>query len=287
MGRKFGDRKDGRLIRELDSLHFVTGVIYPNRCDNEAFISETIDLTNLNDFLKKKNAGNPDYKYNLFQCILTALVRTITLREKLNRFIANDNFYQRNEVSASFVVKKQFADNGGEALAFLHTKGDNNLDSIHEYIRKQVMECRSDKVDSSTNAMDIFNKMPRWFSKFVIHIMMFVERHGWIPRSIVATDPYYSSVVLSNLGSIGMKSGYHHLTNWGTCSMICLIGQMKDRPFYDENGNVTMRPSVDLGITLDERLADGYYYSKSVKLLKKLLENPELLDEPLNKEVEI
>lgn len=287
MGRKFGDRKDGRLIRELDSLHFVTGVIYPNRCDNEAFISETIDLTNLNEFLKKKNAGNPDYKYNLFQCILTALVRTITLREKLNRFIANDNFYQRNEVSASFVVKKQFADNGGEALAFLHTKGDNNLDSIHEYIRKQVMECRSDKVDSSTNAMDIFNKMPRWFSKFVIHIMMFVERHGWIPRSIVATDPYYSSVVLSNLGSIGMKSGYHHLTNWGTCSMICLIGQMKDRPFYDENGNVTMRPSVDLGITLDERLADGYYYSKSVKLLKKLLENPELLDEPLNKEVEI
>ncbi len=287
MGRKFGDRKDGRLIRELDSLHFVTGVIYPNRCDNEAFISETIDLTNLNEFLKKKNAGNPDYKYNLFQCILTALVRTITLREKLNRFIANDNFYQRNEVSASFVVKKQFADNGGEALAFLHTKGDNNLDSIHEYIRKQVMECRSDKVDSSTNAMDIFNKMPRWFSKFVIHIMMFVERHGWIPRSIVATDPYYSSVVLSNLGSIGMKSGYHHLTNWGTCSMICLIGQMKDRPFYDEKGNVTMRPSVDLGITLDERLADGYYYSKSVKLLKKLLENPELLDEPLNKEVEI
>ncbi len=287
MGRKFGDRKDGRLIRELDSLHFVTGVIYPNRCDNEAFISETIDLTNLNEFLKKKNADNPDYKYNLFQCILTALVRTITLREKLNRFIANDNFYQRNEVSASFVVKKQFADNGAEALAFLHTKPDNNLDSIHEYIRKQVMECRSDKVDSSTNAMDIFNKMPRWFSKFVIHVMMWVERHGWIPQSLVATDPYYSSVVLSNLGSIGMKSGYHHLTNWGTCSMICLIGQMKDRPFYDENGIVTMKPSVDIGITLDERVADGYYYSKSVKLLKKLLENPELLDEPLNKEVEI
>ena len=51
----FGDRKDGRLLRELDSLHFVTGVIYPNRCDNEAFISETIDLTNINEYLKKKN----------------------------------------------------------------------------------------------------------------------------------------------------------------------------------------------------------------------------------------
>lgn len=286
MKRRFGDRKDGKLIRELDSLHFITGIIYPNRCDNETFISETIDLTNLNAFLEKKNADNPEYKYNLFQCILTAVVRTITLREKMNRFIVNGNFYQRNDVSASFVVKKQFADNGGEALAFLHTRPDNTLDSIHEYIRKQVTECRSDKADASTNAMDIFNKLPRCLSKFIVHVVMFLDKHGWVPNSLIATDPYYSSVVLSNLGSIGLKSGYHHLTNWGTCSMICLIGQKKDRPFFDENGNVTMKSSVDLGITIDERLADGFYYSKSVKLMKKLLENPELLEEPLTKEVD-
>ena len=43
--RRRGDRRDGRLLRELDSLHFITGIIYPNRCDNEAYISERIDLT--------------------------------------------------------------------------------------------------------------------------------------------------------------------------------------------------------------------------------------------------
>ena len=37
--KRRGDRKDGRLLRELDSLHFITGIIYPNRCDNEAYIS--------------------------------------------------------------------------------------------------------------------------------------------------------------------------------------------------------------------------------------------------------
>jgi pyruvate/2-oxoglutarate dehydrogenase complex dihydrolipoamide acyltransferase (E2) component len=47
-----------------------------------------------------------------------------------------------------------------------------------------------------------------------------------------------------------------------------------------------MKPTVDLGITLDERLADGYYYSKTVRLLKHLLENPELLELPLNEETE-
>ena len=49
--------------------------------------------------------------------IVAALVKTITLRPKMNRFIANKNFYQRNGVSASFVVKKQFADEAAEAAA--------------------------------------------------------------------------------------------------------------------------------------------------------------------------
>ncbi|MBQ3276926.1 MAG: 2-oxo acid dehydrogenase subunit E2 [Oscillospiraceae bacterium] len=281
-----GDRPDGVLLRDLDSLHFITGIIYPNRCDNEAYISERIDLTNINAYLEKKNAGDPEYKYNLFQLIVTALVKAITLRPKMNRFIVNSNFYQRKEVSASFVVKKRFADSGAEALAFLHTKETDTLDTVHEYIRRQVTECRSEKVDSSTGAMDILNKLPRWLSKAAVRFIMWLDRHGRVPKDMIATDPYYSSVVISNLGSIKMKSGYHHLTNWGTCSIICLIGEIKKRPFFNEDGTYEMRPSVDLGLTIDERIADGYYYSKTMRLIRKLLENPELLELPLSEEVE-
>ncbi len=281
-----GDRRDGVLLRELDSLHFITGIIYPNRCDNEAFISERIDLTNAYAYLERKNAGDPVYKYNVFQLIVTAIVKVLTLRPKMNRFIVNSNFYQRNEVSASFVVKKIFSDKGAEALAFLHTEPTDTIDSIHEKIYAQVSSCRSEKVDSSTENMDILNKLPRWLGKAAVRFIMFLDRHGWVPKDMIATDPYYSSCVLSNLGSIKLKSGYHHLTNWGTCSMICLIGEIRKTPVFDDEGGVTMRPTVDLGLTIDERLADGYYYSKSMRLLRRLLENPELLDKPLNEEVE-
>lgn len=284
--RRLGDRWDGRLIRNLDSLHFVTGIIYPNRCDNEAYISETIDLTNINAFLESKNYEGIKYKYNLFQLIVTAFVKTLTIRDKMNRFIVNGNFYQRNEVSASFVVKKEFDDQGAEALAFLHMKDDDNLDSVHNYIEQQVMSCRSDKVDSSTDTMDVFNKIPRGLSKAIMRFVMRLDKHGLVPKSFVETDPYYSSVVFSNLGSIKMKSGYHHLTNWGTCSMIVLIGEVKKRPIFDDDGNFEMRPTVKLGITIDERLADGYYYSKTMRLIRKLLENPELLEKPLNEKTE-
>lgn len=285
-GRQFGDRRDGKLIRDLDSLHYITGIIYPNRCDNEAFISETIDLTAINEYLKKKNYEGIEYKYNLFQIINAGIIKMLTLRPKMNRFIVNDNFYQRNEVSTAFVVKKLFADNGAEALAFVHATDDDTIDTIHQKIYEQVSFCRSDKVDSSTDAMDVLNKIPRFISKTAVHAMMWLDKHGWVPSGLIETDPYYSSCVISNLGSVKMKSGYHHLTNWGSCSMITLIGEIKDRPFIDENGEYEMRSSVDIGITIDERMADGYYYAKSIHLFRKLMEQPELLERPMSEPIE-
>lgn len=286
MKKRFGDRKDGVKLRDIHAMHFVMPLMYPNRCDNEAFISERIDLTNINAYLEKKNAGNPEYAYNLFQIMVTAMLKTITLRTKMNRFIANKTMYLRNEVSAAFTVKKIFTDNGAEALAQVHTTGTETIDDIHDEIFRQVSLCRSDKVDAGTESLNAVASIPGFLARFVGFVARFLDRHGWMPQSVIAGDPYYSSVVLTNLGSIKLHAGYHHLTNWGTTSVFCAIGEMKKRPFFDDEGNVTMRPSVDIGLTIDERIADGYYYSRTVALLKKLLENPELLEKPLNEEVE-
>lgn len=286
MSKKWGDRRDGKRLRNIHAMHVIMPLMYPNRCDNEAFISERIDLTNIMAYLEEKNAGNPAYKYNLFQVMITAMLKTITLRPKMNRFIANQTMYQRNEVSAAFTVKKVFSDNGAEALAIIHSKGSDTLDTIHDEIYRQVSFCRSDKLDDGMKAVDFVCRAPGFLMNLVGALLRFLDKRGWVPYSLIKGDPYYSSVVLSNLGSIKLHAGYHHLTNWGTTSVFCVVGEMKKRPFFDEEGNMTMRESVDLGLTIDERLADGYYYSKTVRLLKKLLENPQLLELPLEQEVE-
>ena len=72
--RRWGDRKDGVLLRDLDGMHFITPLIYPNRCDNEAYIRETIDLTNMNAYLKKKNETETEFPYTMFHLIVAALV---------------------------------------------------------------------------------------------------------------------------------------------------------------------------------------------------------------------
>lgn len=287
MGKKFGDRKDGKRLKDITAMHYVMPLMYPNRCDNEAFISERIDLTNVMAYLEKKNADNPEYKYNLFQIMVTTLLKVITLRPKMNRFIANKTMYMRNEISAAFTIKKVFSDNGGEALAIIHSQPTDNIDTIHNEIQRRVMIGKSeDQVDEGTASLNAVKSLPRFLVKFVGAAARFLDRHGWMPKSVIAGDPYYSSVVLTNLGSIKLHAGYHHLTNWGTNSLFCAIGEIKKRPFFDDDGNVTMRISVDLGLTIDERIADGYYYSRTVQLLKKILENPELLEKPLGEEVE-
>ena len=284
--KRWGDRKDGTLIRDIDSMHFICPLLYPNRCDNEAFISERIDLTNAAAYLEKKNADDPAYKYNLFQLIVASILKCVTLRPKMNRFIANKTMYQRNYLSASFVVKKLFADNGAEALAFIYADPDDTVDTLHEKIYKIISSCRSDKADPSTDSMDTFTRLPRFISRTAVAFICWLDKHGWVPQSLIDSDPYYSSIVLTNLGSIKLHSGYHHLTNWGTNSLFLAVGERKKRPFYDDEGSFTMKDSIDIGITVDERIADGYYYSKTVRLFKKLLENPELLEKPLNEAIE-
>ncbi|MBQ0110697.1 MAG: 2-oxo acid dehydrogenase subunit E2 [Oscillospiraceae bacterium] len=284
--RKPGDRKDGRLLRNIDSMHIIMPILYPNRCDNEAFISETVDLTKTMAFIDAKNESAPEYKYKLFQVIVAAMLKTVTLRPKMNRFIANKYTYERNEVSAAFTVKKEFADNGGEALAFIHSTPDFTFEKVHQSIFEQVAACRSDKADPSTESMDIVSKFPLPLVKLFVNLMRVFDRHGKVPSSLIASDPYYASIVLTNLGSIKLHAGYHHLTNWGTNSVFIAIGERKVRPFFKDDGTYEMKDSLDVGFTIDERIADGYYYSKTVRLFKKLVENPELLELPFSQEVE-
>ena len=285
--KRLGDRRDATLLRNTDAMHFIMGIIYPHRADNEAYIAERVNLEPIKAYLAGKNVEGIPFKYTFFHVILTALVKTVTLRPKLNRFYANENYYQRNKVTAGFVIKKEFSDGSEEAVALLEAKPDATIDTIQQEIYQRVHATRNErKTNTTDNSMDLLNRLPRFLSKAVIRFIRWLDRHGWCPDVLIGDDPNYSSVFLSNLGSIKLRSGYHHLTNWGTCSLFCVIGEKKWTPLYDAHGLVEMRETVDLGLTVDERIADGYYYSKSIRLFKYLLEHPALLEQPMNTEVE-
>ena len=174
MAKKFGDRKDGAKLRNIHAMHLVMPLMYPNRCDNEAFISERIDLTNVLAYLDEKNASDPDYKYNFFQVMVTIMLKVITLRPKMNRFIANKTMYQRNEVSAAFTVKKEFSDDGGEALAYILSR-DLNVAATDAYIER-LLEAKT--APESEQQKTFILKDVRVFLNTISHSLDLMKQGG-------------------------------------------------------------------------------------------------------------
>ena len=286
--KRRGDRFDATLVRDIDALHWFMPYLYPNRADNEAFIQEEFDLTNLEAFLEKKNANlDKAHRYTIFHAVCAAIVKTFTLRPRMNRFIKGCRLYQRDDLSLGFVVKKQFRDDAGEGLAFIKFPPETTIDSLHARIMQEIFECRrEDAMDNSTKGMEKFTHLPRWLMRIAMFILHRLDFYGKVPYDLIKADPNYASVFLTNLGSIKLNAAYHHLSNWGTTSVFVIIGEKGMKPVFHPDGTFEMRTMLDVGITLDERIADGYYYARTVRLLKKLIETPELLDRPANEEVD-
>ena len=285
------DRYDAYYLTNQDPMHVIMPYIMPNRADNEAVMKETVDMTAVIKFLEEKNSGDIDFKYTFMHVIMAALAKAIYLRPKMNYFIANRRMYERKEISFSFVAKNQMSDNAGETLLIFRLDKESDvspLEQIHSYVCKEVHKVRKDNQSSGTgDILDIFEKIPGWVLNIVIKILTKMNDKGKLPKFIRPYDPYASTVFLSNLGSIKLTADYHHLANWGTNSIFVIIGELGNKVFCDDDGNITVKKAIDLGITVDERIADGYYYAKTVKLIRHFLANPHLLDEPIDSDFEM
>ena len=285
--KKWGDRKDGVWLKDIPAMNRIMPSLMPNRADNEAHISVDIDLAPINAYLAKLNEGRTEDKYTFFHIVSAAIGKAFILRPKMNRFIVGSKLYQRKDVTVAFTVKKRFDDHAEEALAFFTYDPKETLESYHEKIMKVIHATKSyEEKDTSTGAMDIVTKLPQFMINGIVKSVLWLDKHGWAPEFLIGSDPNHAAIFLSNLGSIGLPGGYHHLVNWGTNSCFVVVGKKKVKKVYDEQGNGTVQQVLPLGITLDERIADGYYYSGTVALVKELLAHPELLELPADTPVE-
>ena len=289
--RRWGDRKDGYRVKNLDSMHVIAPLIMPNRTDNEAVMTETIDITALNKYLEKKNPEGIDFKYTFFHVILAALAKTVVLRPRMNRFYVGPKLFDRKDIVFSFVVKKQFEDDAHEALAIVKIDPDSDvspIEQIYSKVKKFVCSVRREnKKDSTSDIMDtLVTKLPSPILRFVFKLLHWLDYHGHYPSFLMTEDPYFSTAFISNLGSIKMKANYHHLANWGTNSFFVIVGEKHMKAFPTEDGGVEWREVIDLGLTIDERIADGVYFAKSLKIFRELIANPELLEKNIKEDVE-
>ena len=289
--KRIGDRKDAKKVRNLDGLHNVMIDIKPERCDSDVYMNKEIDVTKLIKYVEKYKKEHPNDKITYFHAFAMAFAKTIYNKPLLNRFIANRTFYDRNDVIIAFVAKIAFEEDSEEVMINIKVDKDDNIFTLRDKITKRVAKIRNskkgEKKENTNNIVDVVGKLPKLIRMIVTGALKFLDKHGWLPESITKDNLYYSSVILSNLGNFKIGSIYHNIVNFGTSSIIATMGMIHKSKVIDKDGKEKIIDVCDFGVNMDERIADGYYFAKSIKVLEYILDNPELLEDRADARIEI
>ncbi len=289
--KRIGDRKDAKKVRNLDGLHNVMIDIKPERCDSDVYMNKEIDVTKLIKYVEKYKKEHPDDKITYFHAFAMAFAKTIYNKPLLNRFVANRTFYDRNDVIIAFVAKIAFEEDSEEVMINIKVDKDDSIFTLRDKITKRVAKIRNskkgEKKENTNNIVDVVGKLPKLIRMIVTGALKFLDKHGWLPESITKDNLYYSSVILSNLGNFKIGSIYHNIVNFGTSSIIATMGMIHKSKVIDKDGKEKIIDVCDFGVNMDERIADGYYFAKSIKVLEYILDNPELLEDRADARIEI
>ena len=114
---------------------------------------------------------------------------------------------------------------------------------------------------------------------------MWMDKHNIMPKAVVELSPFHTSFFITNLKSLGISHVFHHIYNFGTTSLFLAMGKEKMIP-VSKDGEVVQEKHMSFGLVSDERICDGLYYALSLRQLRKIMKNPAILEEPLEKRVE-
>ena len=275
----FGKRNDGKLVTDLDAIAKMMPLLMPTRTGAQNYFLLEQDLTEIDKYIETKEKEGETYTY--MHILSAILVRVFKMYPRLNRFITNKRIYQRNKIEVSVLVKKSLREVDGEELVKPEFTGYETLAEVKEKIDSLVKEIinMKDRKDNNVTGLD---KLPFFLLKLAIWFMKWSDKHGFMPKSLMQSSPFHCSIFFTNLKSLHVDRIYHHLYDFGNCGFFVAMGKEKTIPMVNSDGKVVPTKVLPMGISMDERYIDGYYYSKVLKTIKRMLANPEILDKPLS-----
>lgn len=280
--RRWGDRADGWRVISSDALFSVIPHIMDSRCDSQVFFDQTIEIGELEKFVRNLRHTTTMTELSTLHLIMAACVRMIAQYPCVNRFVCGRRIYARNHIVFAFNIKKDLTLESEEAI--LKVEFDPT-DTLWEVYEKVSVAIRENKDHEAQNDTDIFARLmalcPPFVVRAVVALVKMLDYFGILPKPVRDFSPFHSTMYITDVGSIGIGSVYHHLYNFGTCSMFCALGKKGRALKVNDEKQVVYAKNLSLRFTVDERIADGYYFAYTFRSFLKLLRNPEeLLEKP-------
>ncbi len=284
--RRFGDRKDGRLIRTYPAYNKLEPFVMKTRNDASNYFSDSIEVTEIDRWLREKRTEG--YKgMGMLHLFLAAYVRTVAYRPALNRFVSGQRVYARHEVEAVMTIKRALTDDSEETSIKVKFLPSDTVFDIYRKINEKIDEVKaSDESNGTDKIAAAFMRFPRIIINSLIGTIKMLDYFGILPQSIVDVSPFHGSMIVTDLGSIGIPPVHHHLYNIGNLPLFLAFGAKRHAVELDASGHPVERKYIDYNVTTDERICDGFYLAGSFKYLKYYLRNPRLLETPPEKVIQ-
>lgn len=277
----FGYRSDGRKLKNIPPFFRIIPQVMRTRSDSQVYYDYDMPIKEMDEYINRKAAEG--IKISYMDIVYAALVRLIALRPRLNRFVMNGRTFARNEIYISLAIKKSLSDDGQETTIKLPFNGSENIFEIKEKLDSMISENKEIVKVNETDALaTALSLIPNFILKMAISIIMFLDKHGILPRFIIKASPFHTSAFLTNVASLGIDAIYHHLYDFGTTGLFLAMGKKKKSYIYDDE-NFKEEKCISLAFVCDERICDGYYFASSVKMFNRYLKKPELLEENIQK----
>jgi hypothetical protein len=271
---------DGRRVA-VHPYRRMMAFLMRGRNESAVYFEQHLDLTRTLPWLAEHNAkrasgepaGEGAAKATLFHLVLHALASVLHERERLNRFTLGRRTYQRTGVFLSFAAKKGMTDEAPLATVKRQFPREETFGALVGELTTEIGGARRAAPSAMDRELKILLALPGFLLALLIRLLGRLYAWGLAPRSLVDTDPLYTSAFVANLGSLRIDAAYHHLYEHGTCPLFMTIGQIAQVPVADGD-RIAVRPQVTLRFTFDERVEDGLYCARSLQLLKQRVEDP-------------
>lgn len=281
----FGFRSDGRKLKNIGPFFRVIPHVMKTRSDSHVYYMQDIPLTTLDEYIAKKEKEG--IKISYMNIIYAALVRLLAERPRLNRFVMNGRTYARKGIYISLAIKKEMTDDTEETTIKLPFTGTENIFEIKEKLNNTIAKNKDLSNQNSTDKLAKFLWLvPSWLMKFIVNTLMFLDKHGMMPKSVINASPFHTSAFLTNVGSLGIDAIYHHIYNFGTTGIFLAMGKKK-KSYICEDDNIVEEKAISLAWVADERICDGFYYANAIKSFNRYLKKPELLEENITPKEDI
>ena len=284
--RRFGDRKEGRLLRSLPAFAKFVPFIMPTRNDACNQYEESFEVSDVDRRLRKLRVdGNKGI--GILHFIIAAYIRGVSMLPGMNRFVVGRRIYARDNIEVVMTVKRSLAIDATETTIKVVFEPTDTIFDVYRKMSEKIDEIKT--VEGNNNTEDVAEAMckaPRFLLRFALMILRIMDYFGWLPQSLLDASPFHGSMIITDLGSLRIGPIYHHIYNFGTLPVFISFGAKRHAYELDRHGNMVDRKYVDCKFVMDERTVDGHYYAQFLQAFRYICQHPEIVETPPSKVVE-